>query len=84
MTQRGCCKVGSRGWPAGTSVSSDRAAECAGLGRRGIRFLLSNSATPRVRDLYRAFEQRTVRAPRSINCKGGSRGRVDELLVFNG
>ena len=60
------------------------AAECVALDRRGIRFLLSNSATPRVRELYRAFEQRLVRAPRSINCKAESRGRVDELLVFNG
>ena len=48
-----------------------------------MRFLLSNSATPRIRELYRAFEQRTVRAPRHINCRGDSRGHVDELLVFN-
>jgi DNA adenine methylase len=59
------------------------AAACAALDRRGVRFLLSNSATPRVRQLYRAFEQRLVRAPRHINCKGDARGRVDELLVFN-
>ena len=59
------------------------AAECAALDRRGVRFLLSNSATPRIRALYRAFEQRLVRAPRHISCKGERRGRVDELLVFN-
>jgi DNA adenine methylase len=59
------------------------AAECASLDRRGVRFLLSNSATPRIRALYRAFEQRLVRAPRHISCKGGGRGHVDELLVFN-
>ena len=56
---------------------------CIALNRRGVRFLLSNSATERVRELYRGFEQRTVRAPRFINSKAGSRGRVDELLVFN-
>jgi DNA adenine methylase len=59
------------------------AAECAALNRRGVRFLLSNSATPRVRELYRAFEQRTVRAPRHINSRADGRGHVDELLVFN-
>jgi len=56
---------------------------CLALNRRGVRFLLSNSATERVRDLYRGFEQRMVHAPRFINSKAGSRGRVEELLVFN-
>lgn len=56
---------------------------CIALNRRGVRFLLSNSATDRVRELYRGFEQRLVRAPRFINSKPASRGRVDELLVFN-
>src|SRR5216684_763410 len=56
---------------------------CLLLNRRGVRFLLSNSATPRIRELYRGFEQRMVRAPRFINSKADGRGRVDELLVFN-
>ena len=53
------------------------------LNRRGVRFLLSNSATMRVRELYAGFEQRIVRAPRFINSKPEGRGHVDELLVFN-
>src|SRR5216684_842587 len=56
---------------------------CLLLNRRGVRFLLSNSATPRIRELYRGFKQRMVRAPRFINSKADGRGRVDELLVFN-
>lgn len=60
------------------------ATACIALNRRGARFLLSNSATPRVRELYKHFEQRTVRAPRHINSRAGGRGCVDELLVFNG
>ena len=56
---------------------------CVVLNRRGVRFLLSNSATERIRALYSGFEQRLVRAPRFINSKAGGRGHVDELLVFN-
>ena len=56
---------------------------CISLNRRGVRFLLSNSATDRVRELYRGFEQRRVRAPRFINSRAEGRGQVDELLVFN-
>jgi DNA adenine methylase len=68
------------GWDAQEKL----AAACAALNRRGVRFLLSNSATPRIRELYKQFEQRTVLAPRHINSKAESRGPVDELLVFNG
>jgi DNA adenine methylase len=60
------------------------AAACASLNRRGVRFLLSNSATPRIRELYAQFEQRIVRAPRHINSRADGRGHVDEVLVFNG
>jgi DNA adenine methylase len=56
---------------------------CVVLNRRGVRFLLSNSATPRVRALYAGFEQRMVKAPRFVNSKAGARGPVDEVLVFN-
>ena len=56
---------------------------CIVLNRRGVRFLLSNSATERVRELYSGFEQRLVRAPRFINSRAEGRGHVDELLVFN-
>jgi DNA adenine methylase len=65
-------------------AEQERLAEaCGRLNRRGVRFLLSNSATARIRQLYAGFEQRVVRAPRSINSRGSGRGHVDELLVFN-
>jgi DNA adenine methylase len=56
---------------------------CVVLNRRGVRFLLSNSATPRIRALYQGFEQRLVHAPRFVNSKASARGAVEELLVFN-
>jgi DNA adenine methylase len=56
---------------------------CVVLNRRGVRFLLSNSATPRIRELYSGFEQRIVKAPRFVNSNAASRGAVDEVLVFN-
>jgi DNA adenine methylase len=59
------------------------ATACISLNRRGVRFLLSNSATERVRDLYGHFEQRIVKARRHINSKADGRGHVDEILVFN-
>jgi DNA adenine methylase len=56
---------------------------CVVLNRRGVRFLLSNSSTPRIRALYAGFEQRLVHAPRFVNSKASGRGPVEELLVFN-
>ena len=67
------------GWEAQERL----AAACASLNRRGVHFLLSNSATPRIRALYAQFEQRMVLAPRHINSKGSGRGAVSEVLVFN-
>jgi DNA adenine methylase len=56
---------------------------CVSLNRRGVRFLLSNSATPRIRALYEQFEQRIIHAPRAVNSRADARGGVDEILVFN-
>jgi len=69
--------------PFGWNEQEELAAVCAQLNRRGVRFLLSNSATPRIKALYASFEQRMVKAGRSINSKADGRGMVDEILVFN-
>jgi DNA adenine methylase len=53
------------------------------LDRRGCLLLLSNSFHPKTKKLYQGFRLKTVAAPRFINCKGGSRGEVKELLVMN-
>jgi len=56
---------------------------CRRLDRRGVRFLLSNSATPFILDLYREFLCDTVQASRNINSRGEGRGPIPELLARN-
>jgi len=53
------------------------------LDSRGCFVMLSNSATPLLRDLYREYSFALLKARRAINCNGTGRGAVDELLVTN-
>lgn len=54
------------------------------LDRRHIRFLLSNSATPFIRELYQNYPIEIVKAKRPINSNGKGRGEVEEVLISNG
>ena len=56
---------------------------CDKLDSKGIKFLLSNSATPFIIDLYKEYKIEVIKAKRSINSKGDKRGDVDEVLVRN-
>lgn len=56
---------------------------CIKLNQKGIRFLLSNSATPFIKDLYKDFEIIEVDAKRHINSVASKRGSVTEILVRN-
>lgn len=58
---------------------------CDDLTRRGIRFLLSNSATDFIRELYRdrRYNIRTVEANRPVNSAPDRRGAVEEVLIRN-
>ena len=56
---------------------------CDLLARRGAKFLLSNSATDFILDLYADYRIETVEAMRNINSKGEGRGPVAEVLVRN-
>jgi DNA adenine methylase len=52
------------------------------LKRRGVQVLLSNSATPFVRELYgEGFDVREVSATRMVNSKASGRGAITELLI---
>ena len=58
------------------------AALCNELTDRGIRWAMSNSATPFIRDLYKQYRLVSIKARREINLNSNSRD-VEELLILN-
>ncbi len=56
---------------------------CDWLDARGVKFLLSNSATEYMQDLYGDYRCEIISARRAINSRGDKRGLVGELLVRN-
>lgn len=56
---------------------------CDELTRRGIPFLLSNSATAFIRELYQDYHISIVKAKRAINSNGRKRGGIEEVLIRN-
>lgn len=56
---------------------------CDELNGRGVRFLLSNSSTQFIRDLYAGYTIDIVHAKRAINSDASKRGAVDEVLIRN-
>lgn len=56
---------------------------CDTLNERGIKFMLSNSATDFIKDQYSEYHIQIIKAKRAINCKGSRRGTVDEVVVTN-
>lgn len=56
---------------------------CIDLDSKGIKFMLSNSATPLIEDLYKNFNIKYVKAVRSINSNAQKRGEIDEVLIRN-
>lgn len=56
---------------------------CDQLNAKGVKFLLSNSATSFTKELYKDYEIEIVKVPRIINSDATKRGNVDEILVRN-
>lgn len=56
---------------------------CDDLHSRGVRFLLSNSATDFIQELYSDYEVAIVGATRAVNSVASKRGKVEEVLVRN-
>ncbi|MDO9536477.1 MAG: DNA adenine methylase [Bacillota bacterium] len=58
---------------------------CDKLNKQGIKFLLSNSATDFIQDLYlnKEYKIEVIQAKRVINSQADKRGEIDEVLVMN-
>jgi DNA adenine methylase len=56
---------------------------CDELNSKGVKFLLSNSATNFIVDLYKDYVITYVKATRSINSVASGRTSIDEVLVRN-
>ena len=56
---------------------------CDELNERGVKFMLSNSSTDFIHNLYSDYNVTTIQAKRMINSIGNKRGDVDEVVVRN-
>jgi DNA adenine methylase len=57
--------------------------QCDDLNRRGIRFMLSNSATNFIKEQYAAYNITVVQAKRTVNSDASKRGGIDEVVIRN-
>ncbi len=56
---------------------------CDQLNERGVKFLLSNSSSSFIKNLYKDYQIIVVQAHRAINSDGNNRGEIDEVLIRN-
>lgn len=56
---------------------------CDGLHKRGLKFMLSNSATDFIKEQYAAYNITIVQAKRAVNSIAAKRGEIDEVVVRN-
>jgi DNA adenine methylase len=59
------------------------ALKCSEIDNKGAYFMLSNSDTPFVRNLYKNFNIEQISAKRTVSCKASTRGQEHELLIRN-
>lgn len=57
--------------------------QCDKLNEKGIKFLQSNSDCEFIRELYKDYNIKTIKAKRTINSKADSRGEINEVLIYN-
>ncbi len=56
---------------------------CRMADKAGALFMLSNSDTPFVRNLYEGYDIEVVSASRNVSCKAHQRGKKEELIIRN-
>lgn len=56
---------------------------CTQLDSKGVKFMLSNSDTNFIKNLYRGYTIMLINPPRMINCKASSRKDAQEVLIRN-
>lgn len=56
---------------------------CDELHKRGIKFMLSNSATDFIKEQYKNYDISVVKAKRAVNADTAGRGEVEEVIVRN-
>lgn len=56
---------------------------CDELTQRGVKFMLSNSATAFIKELYSEYKITIVKAKRAINADASKRGAIEEVLIRN-
>ncbi|MCR4442710.1 MAG: DNA adenine methylase [Peptococcaceae bacterium] len=56
---------------------------CDRLNEKGVKFILSNSATGFIKDLYKNYKIIVINAKRPVNSRADKRGEIDEVLVMN-
>lgn len=56
---------------------------CDQLNEKKVKFLLSNSSTDFIKELYQDYRIEVVQASRLINSRADKRGEISELLIMN-
>lgn len=69
------------GWTEKHQIRLKKA--CDDLDKKGVKFLLSNSSAPFIKELYSEYYIHSINANRSINSIGDKRGQIEELLIKN-
>jgi DNA adenine methylase len=67
----------------GDELHQKLADKCETIHKKGGYFMLSNSDTAFVRNLYAKYDIEEIQASRSVSCKPHQRGKANELLIRN-